>query len=139
MTKSARIEVRTSGFSLLEDETVKAGMASPGTSTGETLAVVGESGSGKSVTAMSLMRLTDNAGGKIVRRDPVPAQERRGPRHRQAAGRQDAPHSRQRHFDDLWEPMTSLNPVFTVGFQIAEAIMLPRARLSRKLDMSLEC
>ena len=32
---------------------------------GETFAVVGESGSGKSVTAMSLMRLTDNAGGKI--------------------------------------------------------------------------
>ena len=33
---------------------------------GETLAIVGESGSGKSVTAMSLMRLTDYSGGKIV-------------------------------------------------------------------------
>ena len=33
---------------------------------GETIAIVGESGSGKSVTALSLMRLTDYSGGKIV-------------------------------------------------------------------------
>ena len=51
----------------MEDETVKAvDGVSWHINRGETVAVVGESGSGKSVTALSLLRLTDHDGGKIV-------------------------------------------------------------------------
>ena len=110
----------------LDDRTVKAvDGVSWHIDKGETLAVVGESGSGKSVTAMALMRLTDNAGGhiptgKIMFRKPeggvvdivkqTPEQMR---------------YIRGNDISMIFqEPMTSLNPVFTVGFQIAEAIML---------------
>ncbi len=92
---------------------------------GRTLAIVGESGSGKSVTAQAIMRLTDYSDGKIVSgevlfRSPV-------------SGLQDL----VRASDDslrairgneiamiFQEPMTSLNPVFTIGNQIAETLIL---------------
>ncbi|GCF09168.1 ABC transporter ATP-binding protein [Dictyobacter arantiisoli] len=85
---------------------------------GETLGVVGESGSGKSVTALSVMRLIANPPGKIVGGDIIFNGES----------------ILQKSMDDLTElrgskismifqdPMTSLNPVFTVGYQIAETV-----------------
>lgn len=86
----------------------------------EAVAVVGESGSGKTVTAMSLTRLLPpppactvrgeiNFGGKNVA--ALPPDELRKIRGRQIAY-------------IFQEPSTSLNPVFTVGFQIAEAVRL---------------
>ncbi len=86
----------------------------------ESVAVVGESGSGKTVTAMSLTRLLPppplcnvrgeiNFGGKNVA--TLPPDELRKVRGRQIAY-------------IFQEPSTSLNPVFTVGFQIAEAVKL---------------
>jgi len=87
---------------------------------GQTLAVVGESGSGKSVTAMSLTRLlpeppTCQVSGKIALRGrdilSAPARELRKIRGKEIAY-------------VFQEPATSLNPVFTVGYQIAEAIKL---------------
>ncbi len=125
----------------LEDRTVKAvDGVSWHIDKGETLAVVGESGSGKSVTAMGLMRLTDNAGGKIpsgkvLFRKPdgnVIDIVKQTPEQMRAIRGNDISMIFQ-------EPMTSLNPVFTVGFQIAEAIMLHQGKTEEQaLGQALE-
>lgn len=92
---------------------------------GETLAIVGESGSGKSVTSLALMRLIEFGGGTITngeilfhRPDGETVDIRRAPEALM----------RSMRGEDLsmifQEPMTSLNPVFTVGSQITEAIVL---------------
>ena len=91
---------------------------------GETVALVGESGSGKSVTAMSLMRLIENAGGEIVtgkialrgRSNNVVDIHSQTPAAMQDIRGADVSMIFQ-------EPMTSLNPVLPIGFQISEAIM----------------
>ncbi|MEQ9848030.1 dipeptide ABC transporter ATP-binding protein [Pectobacterium brasiliense] len=111
---------------------------------GETLAIVGESGSGKSVTSLALMRLVEHAGGVIhqgdmlFRRRDGQVLDIRGARQRAMRALRGA---------DLamifQEPMTSLNPVFPVGEQIAESIRLhqgmdrraARAETLRMLDL----
>jgi glutathione transport system ATP-binding protein len=125
----------------LEDRTVKAvDGVTWHIDKGETLAVVGESGSGKSVTAMSLMRLTDNAGGRIPQGEVL---------FRRPTGdiidivKQTPEQMRDLRGNDIsmifQEPMTSLNPVFTVGFQIAEAIMLHQGKTEEQaLAQALE-
>ncbi|MDA0948299.1 MAG: ABC transporter ATP-binding protein, partial [Planctomycetota bacterium] len=89
---------------------------------GETLGVVGESGSGKSVTALSVMRLVPSPpgwveSGEILFRGEsllaVPDEEFRRIRGNEIAM-------------IFQEPMTALNPVYTVGDQIMEAVMLHR-------------
>ena len=96
---------------------------------GETVALVGESGSGKSVSAMALLRLTDTTGGRIVsgairfrRRDGTVVD----------MTRQSPSTLRDIRGNEIsmifQEPMTSLNPVFKVGDQIAEAVMLHQAK-----------
>jgi len=94
---------------------------------GETLAVVGESGSGKSVTAMSILRLIPEPPGKIARGqilfdgvDLVTASEREM---RKIRGNEIAM--------IFQEPMTSLNPVLTVGQQIGESLRLHQQQLSK--------
>src|SRR5215472_16006561 len=92
----------------------------------ETVAIVGESGSGKSVTALSIMRLLPAAnsratgeilleGRELLKLTEEQMREVRGNRISMI----------------FQEPMTSLNPVLTLGFQIAEALMYHR-RLDRK-------
>jgi len=103
---------------------------------GETLGVVGESGCGKTVTALSIMKLIPMPPGRIVEgqmlyegRDLVtlpPAQMRK---------------VRGKEISMVFqEPMTSLNPVFTIGEQIAEAIRLHeglgrRAAMDKTVEM----
>lgn len=91
---------------------------------GEMLALVGESGCGKSITALSLMRLVAEPGkiiGGSVKFKDEDLLKVSGERMREIRGNDIA-----MIFQD---PMTSLNPVYTVGEQIAEAL-----RLHRKLN-----
>ena len=87
----------------------------------ETVAVVGESGSGKSVTALSIMRLTPPGSSKIEGSIKLAGQE---------LLTLPEPQMRKIRGNDVamifQEPMTSLNPVLTIGFQIAEALILHR-------------
>ncbi|HEV2555524.1 MAG TPA: ABC transporter ATP-binding protein [Bosea sp. (in: a-proteobacteria)] len=87
----------------------------------ETVAVVGESGSGKSVTALSIMRLTPQGSSKIEGSIKLAGQE---------LLTLPEPQMRRIRGNDVamifQEPMTSLNPVLTIGFQIAEALILHR-------------
>jgi oligopeptide/dipeptide ABC transporter ATP-binding protein len=87
---------------------------------GQTLAIVGESGCGKSVTALSILRLIPSPPGKVLGgqvllegRDLLGLSEREM---RRIRGKDIAM--------IFQEPMTSLNPVFTVGEQIVEAVQL---------------
>ena len=102
---------------------------------GETLGVVGESGCGKSVTALSIMRLIPEPPGKIVAGDirfegksllsltPDQMREIRGNKISMI----------------FQEPMTSLNPVYTIGNQISEALKLHQGMTKKEaLDRSVE-
>lgn len=94
---------------------------------GETLALVGESGSGKSVTSLSVMRLVEHGGGKIVNGSiKLRCRDGRVVDLRQA-NKSELQHLRGSEVAMIFqEPMTSLNPVFTVGAQIAESLILHR-------------
>jgi glutathione transport system ATP-binding protein len=106
---------------------------------GQTVAVVGESGSGKSVTSLSTMRLADMMGaryasGRIVFKD----------RDLLKASQKEMRSIRGKEIAMIFqEPMTSLNPVFTIGDQICEVLVLHEkmgktaamAEAGRLLDM----
>lgn len=102
---------------------------------GETLAIVGESGSGKSVTSLSLMRLVEHGGGCIDQ-----GHMWFSPREGERIDLAQASHRRMRALRGadmamvFQEPMTSLNPVFTVGRQVAESIRLHQARSTSEAD-----
>jgi len=96
---------------------------------GETLAIVGESGSGKSVTSLALMRLVEHGGGRII--NGSMAFRRRGGQVLDLAQARDATMREVRGADIAMifqEPMTSLNPVFTAGDQIAESIRVHQGK-----------
>jgi len=103
---------------------------------GETLAIVGESGCGKSMTALSLMRLIPEPPGKIVG-GSVTLNGRDLLRLDTAAMRDVRGNEISMIFQ---EPMTSLNPVLTIGEQIGEALRLHQglshaAALARAIEM----
>ncbi|MDZ5695981.1 dipeptide ABC transporter ATP-binding protein [Chelativorans sp. M5D2P16] len=91
---------------------------------GETVAVVGESGSGKSVSALSVMRLVEFGGGRIT--DGTISFRKRdgGIVDMSSLDPEQARLMRGNEMAMIFqEPMTSLNPVFTIGDQIIEAIV----------------
>ena len=102
---------------------------------GETLGIVGESGSGKSVTMLSLMRLVPSPPGEIVSgkvvldgEDLVPLSDRDMNRVRGS-----------KIALIIQDPMTSLNPVFTIGNQVTEAIRIHQNIPRRSvLDQALD-
>jgi peptide/nickel transport system ATP-binding protein len=107
-------------------------------SEGETLAIVGESGSGKSLTALALMRLLP--GGARVAEGSI----RFGGRELLALSEKDMRQMRGRDIGMIFqEPMTSLNPVVTIGAQVCEVLRLhegmparaARARAIELLDL----
>lgn len=92
---------------------------------GETLAIVGESGSGKSVMSLALMRLVEQGGGRL---DSGSMWLTRRSGERLDLAKASQAQMRGLRGADLamvfQEPMTALNPVFTVGEQIAESVRL---------------
>jgi len=102
---------------------------------GETLGIVGESGSGKSVTSESIMQLVESPPGKIEAGEIIfEGQDLLQMRPKEI---------RQIRGNDIsmifQEPMTSLNPVYTVGDQIAEAIQLHQGlNKEQALDKAVE-
>jgi len=108
-----------------------------------TLGIVGESGCGKSVTAMSIMRLIQSPPGKIVEGEinlhsqktgkvtDIAKLDPRGPEMRNIRGGEIA--------IIFQEPMMSLNPLYTVGDQIAEAVEIhQKVKHKEALDRALE-
>jgi len=92
---------------------------------GEVLGLVGESGSGKSVTALAILRLLDQAARAdgSIRFDGLDLLTLPGEAMRRKRGRDIAM--------IFQEPMTSLNPVMTIGEQVAEAIRVHQPKLTR--------
>lgn len=94
---------------------------------GQTLGIVGESGCGKSVTSLSVMRLIQKPGtiesGKVFFKGQN-LLEKSDENMRSIRGNEMAM--------IFQEPMTSLNPVFTIGDQIEEAVLLHQKQLSKK-------
>ena len=104
-----------------------------------TLGIVGESGCGKSITAMAIMRLIQSPPGKITQGNialrlrsgevvDITSLSAKGPAMRNIRGAEIAM--------IFQEPMTSLNPIYTVGAQIAESVILHQG-LSKKAAMDV--
>lgn len=92
---------------------------------GEVLAIVGESGSGKSVTSLSIMRLIEHGGGTIASGKISFTRRNGGKLDLSKAADSVMRTIRGGEISMIFqEPMTSLNPVFSVGTQVAEAVML---------------
>jgi len=101
---------------------------------GETLAIVGESGSGKSVTALSIMRLLGKRGSIVKGSITFEGQDLA------AVDERTMQHIRGNRISMVFqEPMTALNPVLTIGYQLTEVIMLHKS-ISKKeaRDLAIE-
>ncbi len=99
---------------------------------GETIGIVGESGSGKSVTSLSIMQLIPNPPGRVFGGEMLYHSKDKG-----VVNLRNLPAEEMRSFRGneiamiFQEPMTSLNPVYTCGNQVMEAILLHQ-KVSKK-------
>ena len=136
MSNILQVKDLVTGFETDAGELLAVKVVSFGVAAGETLAIVGESGCGKSVTSLSIMGLLAQPAGRILSGSiQFEGQELVG------ASSAQLQHLRGNRMAMIFqEPMTSLNPAFTVGEQITEGLMrhlpLNRAQASeRALDM----
>ena len=127
--ENLRVEFETQGGTVVGVEDVSFHIAP-----GETVAVVGESGSGKSVSSLSLMRLVEFGGGRIAGGKLV---------FRTGDDTLDLAQATDRTMRDIrgdaigmifQEPMTSLNPVFTIGRQLTEGLIEHKGMSQRDAD-----
>jgi peptide/nickel transport system ATP-binding protein len=126
MDKSLLLEVKNlvTEFRTEEGTTVAVNDVSFDIFRGETVGIVGESGSGKSVTCLSLMRLIPNPPGRITRGQML-YHGKQGTVDLATLPEADMRRYRGNEIGMIFqEPMTSLNPVFTCGNQVMEAILL---------------
>ncbi|MBK6832969.1 MAG: ABC transporter ATP-binding protein [Bacteroidetes bacterium] len=99
---------------------------------GETIGIVGELGSGKSVTSLSVMKLIPNPPGKISAGEIIYHSRNAGPIDLVKATNKEMREYRGNEIAMIFqEPMTSLNPVYTCGDQVMEAIILHQ-KLNKK-------
>ena len=95
---------------------------------GEALGIVGESGSGKSVTALSIIRLVQSPPGKIVAGEVLLEGD-----DLLKKSNKEMRHIRGEKISMIFqEPMTALNPVFTVGQQIMESILIHQHKTKKQ-------
>lgn len=101
---------------------------------GETLAIVGESGSGKSVTALSIMRLLGKRGSIVKGSITFEGQDLA------VVDERTMQHIRGNQISMVFqEPMTALNPVLTIGYQLTEVIMLHMSMSKKEArDLAIE-
>src|SRR5713226_8911502 len=94
---------------------------------GETVCVVGESGSGKSVTSLSILRLIEQESGAVLSGQILFNDE-----DLTAKSREEMQRIRGSQIAMIFqEPMTALNPLMTIGDQIAEAVLLHQEKKTR--------
>ncbi len=100
---------------------------------GETIGIVGESGSGKSVTSLSVMRLIPNPPGRIASGEIIYHSKSKGPVDLVKLSEAEMRSFRGNEIAMIFqEPMTSLNPVFTCGDQVMEAIILHQKKTKQE-------
>ncbi|MFD1342359.1 ABC transporter ATP-binding protein [Litorisediminicola beolgyonensis] len=120
--ENLRVEFQTKSGTVVGVEDVSFDIAA-----GETVCVVGESGSGKSVSSLSLMRLIEFGGGDIANGKLIFDRKDGGPLDLTTADQDLMRTIRGNEIGMIFqEPMTALNPVFTVGRQLTEGLKVHR-------------
>jgi len=116
--RNLRVEFQTKDGPVVGVEDVSFEIAA-----GETVCVVGESGSGKSVSSLSLMRLVEFGGGEIAGGQLIFDRKEGGETDLAKSDQSLMRHVRGNEIGMIFqEPMTALNPVFTVGRQLTEGL-----------------
>ena len=124
-----------------EDEIVKAvNNVSFNLNKGETIGIVGESGSGKSVTSLSVMQLIPSPPGKITAGEIIFHNQKDESVNLLNISEKEMRNYRGNEISMIFqEPMTSLNPVFTCGNQVMEAILLHQKTTKEQAkDLTIE-
>jgi len=127
MDKEVLLEVKNlvTEFRTEEETVIAVNDVSFSLNRGETVGIVGESGSGKSVTALSIMKLIASPPGKIVSGEIILHSETKGITDLLKLSDKEIRYFRGNEIGMIFqEPMTSLNPVFTCGNQVIEAILV---------------